>query len=125
MTRDPEILAASHAEDGVVFSPLFHRVEGRSRIRRTYEELFLTFPDWELRYGEPIVDANRVAVYFSVTATHQGDFLGVPGTGRRCTLEGVSLFQLSDDLLIKEERRVYDFTGLLTRLNILRVRPAW
>lgn len=123
--RDPDVLAASHAEDGVVFSPMFHRVEGRSRIRRTYEELFATFPDWELRYDDPIVDANRVAVFFSVTATHQGEFLGVPGTGRRCSFEGVSLFQLSEDRFIKEERRVYDFTGLLTRLNVLRVRPAW
>jgi len=123
--RDPDVLAASHAEDGVVFSPMFHRVEGRSRIRRTYEELFATFPDWELRYADPIVDANRVAVFFSVAATHQGEFLGVPGTGRRCSFEGVSLFQLREDLFIREERRVYDFTGLLTRLNVLRVRPTW
>ncbi len=61
---------------------------------------------------------------FSVVATHQGDFMGFQGTGRRCSFEGVSLFELSADGLIAAERRVYDFTGLLAQLGVLRVRPA-
>jgi hypothetical protein len=35
----------------------------------------------------------------------------------------VSLFQLGPTLIVGE-RRVYDFTGLLTQLGVLRVRPA-
>ena len=50
--------------------------------------------------------------------------MGLEGTGRRCAFEGVSLFQLGPDLLIVKERRVYDFTGMLTQLGVLRVRPA-
>ena len=122
--RDPAMLASNHAEYGVILSPMFHRVEGRPLIRLAYADLFATFPDWEITYDAPIVDGNRVAIFFSVTATHSGDFLGVPGTGRRCAFEGVSLFELDADFLIKEERRVYDFTGLLTRLGILRFRPS-
>jgi predicted ester cyclase len=70
------------------------------------------------------VNGNRVAVFFTVGATHRGEFMGVPGTGRRCTLEGVSLFELDADSLIQEERRVYDFTGLLVQLGVLRVREG-
>jgi len=120
--RDPIVLSSGHTAGGVVLSPMFHRVEGRPQIRRTYSDLFAAFPDWELRYDEPIVAGNRVAVFFSVGATHQGDFMGIPGSGRRCVFEGVSLFLLSPDLLIEEERRVYDFTGLLVQLGVLRVR---
>ena len=50
--------------------------------------------------------------------------MGFQGTGRRCSFEGVSLFELSADGLIAAERRVYDFTGLLAQLGVLRVRPA-
>jgi hypothetical protein len=39
-----------------------------------------------------------------------------------CAFEGVSLFLLSPDFLIEEERRVYDLTGLLIQLGVLRVR---
>jgi steroid delta-isomerase-like uncharacterized protein len=122
--RDPKVLCANHAAAGVVLSPMFHRVQGRARIQRTYSDLFAAFPDWELRYEEPFVSGARVAVFFSVTATHQGDFMGVAGTGRNCAFEGVSLFRLDADLLIEHERRVYDFTGLLVQLGVLRVRLA-
>jgi steroid delta-isomerase-like uncharacterized protein len=122
--RDPAALSLNHAEDGMVLSPMFARVEGRAQIRDSYAALFAAFPDWEMRFDAPIVDGSRVAIYFSVTATHQGDFMGLAGTGRRCAFEGVSLFQLDANLLIMEDRRVYDFTGLLARLGVLRIRPA-
>ena len=122
--RDPTALASNHTEDGVVLSPMFHRVEGRPQIHRTYADLFAAFPDWTLAYDSPFVNGNRVAVFFSVVATHQGQFMGMPGSGRKCTFEGVSLFRLDADLLIDEERRVYDFTGLLVRCGVLRVHTA-
>jgi steroid delta-isomerase-like uncharacterized protein len=122
--RDPEALCLDHAEDGVVDSPMFGRVEGRTQICGTYAALFATFPDWELRYDEPIERGNRLAVFFSVTATHQGEFMGLAGTGRRCRFEGVSLFDLGPDFLIRDERRVYDWTGLLAQVGVLRVHPG-
>ena len=122
--RDAAMLSLSHAENGVVVSPMFGRVEGRAAISGTYAALFSIFPDWEIRFDAPIADGTRVAVSFSVAATHQGDFMGFQGTGRRCSFEGVSLFELTSDGLIASERRVYDFTGLLAQLGVLRVRPA-
>jgi hypothetical protein len=50
--------------------------------------------------------------------------MGFQGTGRRCSFEGVSLFDLGQGGLISAERRVYDFTGLLAQLGVLRVMPA-
>ena len=103
---------------------MFARVEGRPQILASYTALFSVFPDWQLDYQEAICDGRRIAVPFSVKATHKGEFMGLAGTGRRCEFEGVSLFELDESLHIREERRVYDFTGVLTRLGVLRVRPA-
>jgi steroid delta-isomerase-like uncharacterized protein len=122
--RDADTLSLDHAENGVVISPMFARVDGRPAIRDTYASLFGVFPDWQIRFDAPIADRDRVAVAFSVTATHRGDFMGLEGTGRRCSFDGVSLFDLSPDLLIAAERRFYDFTGMLAQLGVLRVRPA-
>lgn len=122
--RDPVALSSNHTESGIVVSPMFRRVEGRSEIRRTYSELFSAFPDWDIHYDEPIVEGSRLVLFFSVLATHQGEFMGVAGSHRRCSFDGVSLFRLTPDLLIAEERRVYDFTHLLIQLGVLRVRVA-
>jgi C-1 hydroxylase len=122
--HDAAALCRDHAERGIVVSPMFSRVEGRAQICKSYDALFAAFPNWQIRFGTPIREGNRLAMPFSVSATHQGEFMGLEGTGRHCEFEGVSLYELDDDLLIREERRVYDFTGLLTKLGVLRVRPV-
>ena len=122
--RDATALCEHHSENGVVFSPMFARIEGRSQICASYSSIFTVFPDWHLEFGSPISGDHRVALSFTVTATHQGDFMGLPGTGRRCEFEGVSLYELDDNLLIREERRIYDFTGLLTQIGVLKIKPA-
>jgi steroid delta-isomerase-like uncharacterized protein len=122
--RDPTGLCRDHTEEGVVISPMFGRIQGHARICESYSALFAIFPDWQMRFDVPIIDGNRVAMSFSVTATHQGDFMGLPGSGRQCGFEGASLFQLDADALIREDRRIYDFTGLLVQVGVLRIRPV-
>lgn len=122
--RDSTALCRDHTKDGVVVSPMFGRVQGQAQICRNYGALFGIFPDWQMRFDAPIISGDRVAMSFSVTATHQGDFMGLAGSGRKCAFEGVSLFQLGAEPLIVEERRIYDFTGLLVQVGILRVRPV-
>jgi steroid delta-isomerase-like uncharacterized protein len=121
--RDPAALAAGHAERGTVESPIFAKVVGREAIQDSYESLFQSFPDWTMDNEEPLIDGNRVAVPFTAKATHAGRFMGLDGTGRRCEIHGVLLMDMADGL-IAHERRVYDFTGLLIQLGVLRGKPA-
>src|SRR5262245_12266457 len=115
-SRNPEALSRAHAEDGTVVSPIFRKVTGRPAILESYRSLFAIFPDWEYRGDALIVDGTRVAQPFTVQATHVGDFMGIPGSGRKCEIQGVCLFDLAGGL-IAHERRIYDFTGLLVRLG--------
>lgn len=122
-TRDVDGLAACHAEDGVLISPIFRTVTGRPAIRSSYRLLFDIFPDWDYRAERLLIDADSVAEPFVVNATHVGEFMGLAGCGRRFEIQGVRLFQLKDGL-IAHERRYYDFTGLLIQLGVLRSKPS-
>jgi steroid delta-isomerase-like uncharacterized protein len=121
--RDPVALASDHAEQGTVVSPIFSKMKGRDAIRRSYESLFQSFPDWSMNNEPPLIDGERVAVSFTAKATHAGRFMGLDGTGRRCEVHGVLLMEMRDGL-IAEERRIYDFTGLLIQLGVLRSKPG-
>jgi steroid delta-isomerase-like uncharacterized protein len=121
--RDFEALARSHAEDGTLISPIFRTVTGRNDILNSYRSLFSTFPDWKYIGQHLLVDGDRVAQQFLVHATHSGEFMGIPGTGRKFDIQGVRIFEMKDGL-IAYERRYYDFTGLLIQLGILRSKPA-
>ena len=122
--RNPAGLAAGHAPDGVIESPIFRTVTGAHNIGVSYTTLYDIFPDWELLESELLIDGDRVAQTFTVTATHQGDFMGLPGTGKRFTIHGVRVFTMRDGL-IAHERRYYDFTGLLIQIGVLKGKPGY
>ena len=49
--------------------------------------------------------------------------MGLAGTNRRFRIQGVRLYDMKAGL-IQTERRLYDFTGLLIQVGVLRSKPA-
>jgi steroid delta-isomerase-like uncharacterized protein len=121
--RDPAALAAGYTDDAVVSSPMFPRAEGRKAIELSYVSLFRVFPDWEIAFEPACVSGNRAILLCKVRATHRGEFMGIPGSGRRVEFDCVLIFDMRDGL-IERERRIYDFTGMLIQLGVLRGKPA-
>ena len=121
--RDPVVLAAGYTEDAVVSSPMFPHAEGRKAIELSFVALFRVFPDWEITCEPACVSGSRAIQLCTVRATHRGEFMGIPGSGRRVEFDCVLIFDMRDGL-IERERRIYDFTGMLIQLGVLRGKPA-
>jgi steroid delta-isomerase-like uncharacterized protein len=117
--RDPNALAADYADDAVVVSPLQGLLTGKRKIRDAYVSLFRSFPDWDYQPEETLIDGDRAAEYFGVSGTHSGELFGIPPSGRRFEIRGILLFRFVD-LHIVREQRIYDFTGFLVQLGVLR-----
>ena len=122
-TRDVTALMSVHAADSVVDSPLGGHAKGSEAIRKVYEAWVASFPDAQFEAEAPIVDGDRVAQVAMVTGTDMGGFMGLPPTGKRFTMPMVFLFVIKDGK-IQHERRVYDFTGLMIQLGVLKAKPA-
>lgn len=123
MARDVGALARTHAENGIVRSPMFGELNGREAIAASYASLFRMFPDWSFMSEALIIDGAMSAQSFQATATHSADFMGLPATGRHFRIEGVRLHTIKDGL-IQHEQRIYDFTGLLIQVGVLKSKPA-
>ena len=121
---DAAALTLGHAEDGTVESPIFDKVRGRDAIRKSYESLFESFPDWVIEERPAIIDGDRVAWPFTARATHRGKFMGLSGTGRKFEMHGVLLMDMKDGLIAREQR-IYDFAGLLIQVGVLRGKPGF
>lgn len=122
--RNPDALAAGHSLDGTVVSPMFGELHGRATIAESYRSLFATFPDWTLTSEELIVDGHRVAEHIIATATHVGEFIGLPGTNRHARIEGVLLYTMQDGLILREQRH-YDYSALLIQIGLLKSKPSY
>lgn len=122
--HDAGALAADHADDSVAESPMQGRLEGRRRIAESYDYWFKAFPDLAYTVRDLIIDGDRVALFFGIRATQTAPFGGVPATGRRIDFGGVCLFRLGADGLFVHEQRLYDVSGVLMQLGVLKMRDA-
>jgi steroid delta-isomerase-like uncharacterized protein len=123
--RDAAMLALLHSEDGVLESPTAGGiVSGRRAIEDVYRAWFTAFPDAAFIVDEPLlIDGNRVAQRLTLTGTDTGSFLGLPPTGKAFRMPIVALCAMADHQ-IAHERRIYDFTGLLIQIGVLKAKPV-
>lgn len=122
--HDSAALAADHAESSIAESPLQGRLEGRHRIAESYDYWFKSFPDLAYSINELVIDGDRIAQFFSIRGTQSAPFGGVPATGRRIDFTGVCLFTLGADGLFIRERRLYDVSGVLLQLGLLKMKEG-
>ena len=121
--RDAAALAAEYAEGAVAESPWVGTVKGREAIEQAWRAVFSAFPDQVFYEEELLVDGDRAALFATAAGTDLGGFMGLPPTGKPFRTPVVFLFTF-DDRHIVHERRIYDFTGMLVQIGVLKAKPA-
>jgi len=121
--RDAAALAATHAEKGIVISPFGGVLEGRPEIERVYRLWFSAFTDMTTSNDDIVIDGDRVVLIGRLSGTHSGDFFGLAPTGRRMEVPAAQVMKVADGFVV-EERRIYDFTGVLIQVGVLRAKPV-
>jgi uncharacterized protein (TIGR02246 family) len=121
--RDPSALAELYALDGTAESPMYGSLVGRGAIEEAFRAFFSSFPDATAKLEAMVIEPPHVAIFATFTATHMNDFFGLRGTRRRIDFRSARLMEF-DGPLIKHERRIYDFTGVLVQVGVLRAKPA-
>ena len=79
---------------------------------------FAGFPDLRHNIDFQLAQDAKVAVRLHVTGTHQGNFQGIPATGKAMNASASAFFQVSDGK-ITEIWVDADFMGLLQQIGAL------
>ena len=121
--QDVPALAANYGDEAEITSPIFQTIRGRRQIESSWRELFTSLSDWEFEGTEVIVDRDRDTAVLLSTAhnTQRGEFLGVPATGRRSHSRCAIVYRFADGRIMAETR-LYDFTGMLVQLGVLKAK---
>jgi predicted ester cyclase len=121
--RDVLALTNLHAENGVVESLMAGTVRGRKAISDVYRAWLTAFPDVVVTAQDLLIDGLRAAQTVTQAGTDMGGFMGLAPTGKPFRLPIVHLYEFRDGY-IQHERRIYDFTGLLVQIGVLKAKPA-
>lgn len=121
--RDAVAIAGTHAEHGSVASPTGGVLEGRAEIERIYRLWFSAFPDLVMQQDDLLIDGDRVVQVVRFSGTQAGDFFGLAPTGRRVEFPAAFIMRVAGGLIV-EGRWIYDFTGVLVQVGVLKAKPT-
>ncbi|MFF1355258.1 ester cyclase [Streptomyces sp. NPDC058297] len=91
---------------------------GLDAMRREIEMYRLGF-DLEFTIDDQITEGDRVCTRWTFSADHNGDFMGIPATGKQVTMTGTTIFRFREDGKIVEGWWENDRLGLMAQLGAL------
>jgi steroid delta-isomerase-like uncharacterized protein len=122
--HDVEALMRFYASDCVVSSPLaagkVHGLEANAKVFRAF---FEAFPDATIEVEDLLIDGERVVEIGTLRVTDTGGLMGMAPSSKPALIPIVILSKVDNGRIVYE-RRVYDFTGLLVQIGVLKARPA-
>jgi predicted ester cyclase len=122
-SRSAAALADGHVESGAFHSPAVGTVTGRDEIHKVYDYWLKAFPDLEFAWGPPLIDGERVALFWHFGGTLAGHFFGEVRPGTRVQFDGAAEYLVSPEGIVSA-RHVFDFTGALVAAGVLKVKPV-
>ena len=96
---------------------------GKADAERNLRVVLDAFLDLKMRFGPPIIDGASVALYATAEGTNMGGFMGLPPSGRTFKLTTAFFYEVRDGRIVREQR-IYDFTGLLVQIGVLKAKPT-
>jgi len=72
--------------------------DGREANRRFWASFFTALPDLTATAEDVVVSGDRVVGRFIYRGTHGGEFMGIPGTGRRIEMRSIDIWRVQDGM---------------------------
>ncbi len=76
------------------------------------------FPDLASLGNDIIAEGDKVVVRWTVSGTHNGDFMGTPASGNRMTATGISVFRVVGGK-IGEDWTEFDAMGMMRQIGAM------
>ena len=89
---------------------------GRDGLKEAIQRVQSGITDERMEIEDVIAEGDRVAVRLTSSATHTGDFMGMPATGKRYEIGEIHIFRL-DDGRVAEHWHQADFMGMMKQLG--------
>jgi steroid delta-isomerase-like uncharacterized protein len=92
-----EIAEEIFQPDVVFHNPISERgVHGIDEYKQFAQRWAKGFPDRKFVVADEVTQGDQVAIHFTITGTHQGEFMGAAPTGHTIVVNGMNLFQVKN-----------------------------
>lgn len=107
-----ELMAPDYVHHDVL-SPEAFGLEGYKQFANGY---LSAFPDLRMTIHDEIVTGDTIVTRWTATGTHHGDLPGVPRTGKKISVTGITIAKLRNGKFV-ESWNNWDALGMLRQLG--------
>lgn len=109
-----------HATDGTTLHasipPARDRLDNANVL---FGMLFDAFPDFGAGVDHLIAEDDMVALHMTWTGTHEGEFMGIPASGRNMSIEVIDIFRIVDGRFLEH----WGLTDIMSMMQQLGAMP--
>jgi steroid delta-isomerase-like uncharacterized protein len=115
---DTSIGADLFADDAYDHAGFPGQVGGREGFEQAVRMMHAAFPDIHYTIEDMIVEGDRIATRWTLQGTHEGEFLGIPATGKQVSVKGIHILRFAGGKIV-ECWETWDQIGMLRQLGAL------
>jgi steroid delta-isomerase-like uncharacterized protein len=123
-TGDAEIISKSidaAAGSEVLFhAPVPVDATGAQALKQVWAMLLRGLPDLHVAVDDVIAEGDKVVFRATVTGTHQGEYMGLPPTGKSITYDEIFIFRFANGRLAE----IWGVVNVFSQMQQLGVIPA-
>ena len=109
-----------YAEDFQANYPMTNWGTGLEGARNLALEIRAAFPDYRERIDELIDAGDRIIVRLTIQGTHQGDYGGLPATGKSVEFTDVTICRIENGRIV-EQSGLSDLLTLFVQLGLIEL----
>ena len=111
------------AEDFVEHEEMPGLGPSKEGVKQLFHMYRAAFPDLRMEPQDVLVSGNKAVARVRATGTHQGEFLGMPATGKSVDVQLIDITRFGDDGLAREHWGVFDALALMQQLGAIPQTP--
>lgn len=116
--RNPGSIDVLVAEDFVDHHLPPELPSGPAGVKMWYNVAVGAFPDFHISREDVIAEGDKVVTRFTFSGTHEGEFMGVPATGRQFSITAIAIARIVDGKLVEWWENA-DVMSLMQQLGAL------
>ncbi len=111
------------ADDFIEHEALPGLAPSKDGVKTFFRMQVAAFPDLRLAVEDVVADAAKVVARVRYTGTQQGEFQGMPATGKAVDVQLIDIFAFADDGRVREHWGVIDLMTMMQQLGVVPAGP--
>jgi steroid delta-isomerase-like uncharacterized protein len=108
------------APDALIRTPLPIEATGAELAKELFARLLRAYPDLHIAIEDLIAERDKIVSRNTVTGTHQGEYMGIPPSGKSVTYNEVIITRWADGRMVE----TWAVVDVLAQMRQLGVIPA-